>query len=112
MHISGQNSYPFYLSKILGWQVRNLRLCHELYNKKGKEIVITFGDPIMPNEMEQFNDKTMQLGEFLKGRTYDLGKNKEILIFELLNRTISLSNEQWTSLLGLCRAKKSLKEIV
>jgi len=72
MHISGQNSRSFYLSKVFGWQFRNLRLCHELYNKKGKEMVITFGDPVMPEEIDQFGEETARLGEFLKAKTYAL----------------------------------------
>ncbi len=74
MHFSGHNSWSFYFSKIFGWQVRNLRLCHELYNKKGKEIIITLGDPITPEEIRPFGDDTLQLGEFLKGRTYLFGE--------------------------------------
>lgn len=74
IHISGHNSWSFYFSKIFGWQVRNLRLCHELYNKKGKEMVITVGKPIMPEEFSRSGDQIMQMGEFLKGRTYALGK--------------------------------------
>lgn len=72
MHISGQNSRSFYLSKVFGWQFRNLRLCHELYNKKGKEMVITFGDPVMPEEIDQFGEETARLGKFLKAKTYAL----------------------------------------
>lgn len=74
IHISGYNSTSFYLSRILGWKFRNLRLCHELYNKKGKEIVLTFGEPIMPETIKQFNGDTQQLGDFLKRTTYKLGK--------------------------------------
>lgn len=72
MHISGQNSRSFYLSKVLGWKFRNLRLCHELYNKKGKEMVITLGNPVMPDEIIQFGEDIAGLGEFLKARTYAL----------------------------------------
>lgn len=72
MHISGQNSRSFYLSKVFGWQFRNLRLCHELYNKRDKEMVITFGDPVMPEEIDQFGEETARLGEFLKAKTYAL----------------------------------------
>ncbi|MDD2246311.1 MAG: 1-acyl-sn-glycerol-3-phosphate acyltransferase [Proteiniphilum sp.] len=74
MHISGRNSLSFYFSRIFGWKVRNLRLCHEMYNKKGKEIVITFGEPITPDIIELFEDDTKSLGEFLKAKTYALGK--------------------------------------
>ncbi len=74
IHISGYNSTSFYLSRVLGWKFRNLRLCHELYNKKGKEMVLTFGEPIMPKTIKQFNNGTEHLGEYLKKETYALYK--------------------------------------
>lgn len=73
IHISGRNSMSFYLSRMFGWKFRNLRLCHELYNKKGKEMVITIGEPIMPDTIKQLNVDTKELGIFLKERTYSLG---------------------------------------
>lgn len=76
--ISGRNSMSFYLSRMFGWKFRNLRLCHELYNKKGKEMVITLGDPIMPEVINQFNSDTRELGNFLKEKTYSLGIKKYI----------------------------------
>lgn len=74
MHISGHNSLSFYMSKILGYKFRTLRLCHELYNKKGKEMVITFGKPIMPDRIASFKNDTSRLGQYLKEETYALGK--------------------------------------
>lgn len=74
IHISGRNSISYYLSRIFGWQVRTTRLCHELYNKKGKEMVLTFGDPIWPEEIKLYNDDISKLGEFLKDKTYALAK--------------------------------------
>ncbi len=73
VHISGRNSMSFYLSRMFGWKFRNLRLCHELYNKKGKEMVITLGEPIMPDTIKQLNGDTVELGKFLKEKTYSLG---------------------------------------
>ncbi|SFS94646.1 hypothetical protein SAMN05216365_13330 [Porphyromonadaceae bacterium NLAE-zl-C104] len=73
MHISGHNSLSFYLSKIFGYKVRTLRLCHELYNKKGKEVVITLGNPIMPDMIASFKDNIPRLGQYLKEETYALG---------------------------------------
>lgn len=72
MYISGRNSRSYYLSRIFGWRFRTLRLCHELYNKKGKEMVITFGEPVMPEEIKQFKNDMARLGEFLKAKTYAL----------------------------------------
>ncbi len=73
MHISGQNSPSFYMSKIFGYKFRTLRLCHELYNKKGKEMVITLGNPIMPDRIVSFKDDILRLGQYLKKETYALG---------------------------------------
>ncbi|MDR2816268.1 MAG: hypothetical protein LBB62_06155 [Proteiniphilum sp.] len=73
MHISGHNSLSFYMSRIFGYKFRTLRLCHELYNKKGKEMVITFGKPIMPDSIASFKDDTVRLGQYLKEETYALG---------------------------------------
>ncbi len=73
VHISGRNSKSFYLSRIFGWKFRNLRLCHELYNKKGKEMIITLGEPIMPEIIKRINGDTVKLGKFLKDKTYSLG---------------------------------------
>ena len=74
LHVSGGNSLSFYLSRMFGWKFRNLRLCHELYNKKGKEMILTFGKPVMPDKIKQYNDDTIELGKFLKETTYALGK--------------------------------------
>ncbi|MDR0422233.1 MAG: hypothetical protein LBH72_04380 [Proteiniphilum sp.] len=76
MHISGRNSLPFYMSKIFGYKFRTLRLCHELYNKKGKEIVVTFGEPVMPDKIASFEDDMPRLGQYLKEKTYALGGSK------------------------------------
>ncbi len=76
IHVSGRNSMSYYISRIFGWQVRTMRLCHELYNKKGKEMILTFGDPIMPEEFTLFKDDTKRLGEFLKEKTYALDKKQ------------------------------------
>lgn len=73
MHISGHNSLSFYLSKVFGYRFRTLRLCHELYNKKGKEMVITLGKPIMPDKIRSFHNDIPQLAQYLKEKTYALG---------------------------------------
>ncbi len=74
IHVSGHNSRSFYLSRIFGWKARNLRLCHELNNKEGKNMVLTFGDPIMPQQIKRLGNDIDQLGKFLKRRTYALGE--------------------------------------
>jgi len=70
-YFSGQNSRFFNFLDRIDWRVRNIRLCHELETKRGKTIHLVFGEPIVPETLEQFTD-TRQLGEFLKEKTYEL----------------------------------------
>ncbi len=74
IHISGYNSRSYYLSRILGWRIRTMRLCHELHNKRGKEMVLTFGDPITPQQVKSFGKDTGRLGDYLRRTTYALGE--------------------------------------
>lgn len=76
VHISGRNSLSFYLSRIFGWKARNLRLCHELKNKNGLNVDLTFGDPIMPNEIKSFKRDVKNLGKFIREKTYYLADTK------------------------------------
>lgn len=75
IHISGGNSRFFYSLGLIDWKLRNLRLGHELYNKKGKEIVFTVGEPITLDEQKNYSDLKL-FGEFLKTKTYELSKSK------------------------------------
>ena len=75
IHISGGNSRLFYSLGLVDWRIRNLRLGHELYNKKGKEIVFTVGEPISLEEQNNYSDLEL-FGSFLKTKTYELSKSK------------------------------------
>lgn len=76
IHFSGRNSLSFYLTRIIfGWRVQPVRLCHELKNKKNHTMIISIGNPIMPEEIAQHPDAD-QLGNFLRDKTYALAKNK------------------------------------
>lgn len=75
IHISGGNSRFFYSLGLIDWKLRNLRLGHELYNKKGKEIVFTVGEPITFDEQKEYSDLKL-FGDFLKTKTYELSKSK------------------------------------
>lgn len=78
IHISGRNSRFFYSLGLIDWRLRNLRLGHELYNKRGKEIVFTVGEPISLEEQKNYSDLNL-FGEFLKTKTYELSKSKKNL---------------------------------
>lgn len=71
IHISGRNSKFFYALRWFGYQVRDLRLCHELYNKKNTTVTLTIGNPIMPETIGEFSNAG-KLGKFLKKQTYQL----------------------------------------
>ena len=75
IHISGRNSRFFYSLGLIDLRLRNLRLGHELYNKRGKEIVFTVGEPISLEEQKNYSDLNL-FGEFLKTKTYELSKSK------------------------------------
>ena len=75
IHISGGNSRFFYSLGLIDWRLRLLRLGHELYNKKGKEILFTVGEPITLEKQNSFSDLKV-FGEYLKTKTYELSKSK------------------------------------
>jgi 1-acyl-sn-glycerol-3-phosphate acyltransferase len=68
---SGKNSWFFNFLDTIDWRIRTVRLCHELDTKNGKTIHLTFGQPIMPNDQEKF-DNIKKFGEFLMKKTYEL----------------------------------------
>lgn len=71
--ISGCNSLLYQLLGYISWQVRTVRLVHEINNKKGKVITVHFGEPISVEEQDQYDD-IKAFGEFLKSKTYALRK--------------------------------------
>lgn len=75
IHISGGNSPRYYALGIFGWIIRTLGLCHELYNKEGKEMILTFGEPISPEKISEFKN-VKELGDFLRTQTYALAQSK------------------------------------
>ncbi|MDH6354423.1 putative hemolysin [Dysgonomonas sp. PH5-45] len=73
MYFTGGNSWFFNFLDLVDWRLRSLRLGHEVYNKRGKTITVRLGEPIMPEDMAEYNN-TKKLGEFLKQKTYSLAK--------------------------------------
>lgn len=76
MYFSGNNSWLFNVLDLIDWRLRSMRLGHEVLNKKGKTIYVRFGEPIMPEEIAEFDDLT-ELGNYLKEKTYALAKNND-----------------------------------
>lgn len=52
MHMSGRNSWLFYLLSHRNTELRDMTVFHELLNKKGKSFDITIGAPIDPDSLE------------------------------------------------------------
>lgn len=75
IHINCRNSYSFYATRFINWMLQTLVLCHELKNKKGKKMVLTVGDPILPETIKQYTD-TDKLADFLREKTYALAKKR------------------------------------
>ncbi|MCH5214708.1 MAG: lysophospholipid acyltransferase family protein [Muribaculaceae bacterium] len=68
----GKNSW---LSNFFGhvwWVGRSLRMPREMFNKKGKEMHISVGDPIMPEEQALHRESPEALGAYLREKTYAL----------------------------------------
>jgi len=80
MYISGTNSWLYRFLGFIDWRVRMVRLFHEVDTKKGKKIYIRFGQPISVEEQSQFDD-IKAFGEFLKGKTYELQKERSKGVF-------------------------------
>lgn len=75
LYINCRNRYLFYATRFINWRLQSLVLCHELYNKKGKEMTLTFGEPVMPDVIKSISD-TDELGDFLRDKTYALAKKR------------------------------------
>lgn len=58
------------------WPARSLRLPAEVFRKVGKQLHISVGDPISPEEQALHNSSPEELGAFLRQKTYELKKLK------------------------------------
>lgn len=75
VYFHGHNSTFFNILGLIDWRLRTLRLPRELFNKTGKEIHVSFGDPISPEEQRKFTDLEA-FGKFLREKTYSLASMK------------------------------------
>lgn len=69
----GHNSALFNFLGVIDWRLRSLWLPHELFRRVGKEVHVSIGEPISPEE--QASCKSLdELGELLRRHTYALSK--------------------------------------
>lgn len=71
IYVHGHNSIFFRLLGRIHWQLRSLRMPHEIFNKRGKEIRLTVGEPIPVEKLKEYR-KLEDLSAFLRKKTYDL----------------------------------------
>lgn len=74
IYFHGHNSTFFNILGLIDWRLRSARLPKEIFNKREKEIHISIGEPISPEEIEGFHDLEA-LGTFLREKTYSLSEN-------------------------------------
>lgn len=67
------NTRFFYWLGNIDWRIRTLRIPTEAFNKRGKTVDVYIGDPIAPEEIQQFTDDK-ELADFLYARTYGAKK--------------------------------------
>lgn len=73
VYFHDHNSTFFNILGVIDWRLRTLRLPRELFNKTGKEMHVSFGEPIMPDEQARYKDLDA-FGAMLRERTYSLSK--------------------------------------
>lgn len=71
VYFHNRNTLFFNMLGLIDWRLRTLRLPRELFNKTGKEMHISFGEPIMPDEQAKYADNK-EFGLFLREATYGL----------------------------------------
>lgn len=76
IYFHGNNRFMFNLMGHICWPVRSLMLPRELFSKKGKEMHISVGQPISPEEQAQFKGDVEALGKYLREKTYELAELK------------------------------------
>lgn len=73
VYFHNHNSTFFNILGLIDWRIRTLRLPRELFNKTGREMRVSFGEPIMPDEQARYTDLDA-FGKMLRQRTYALSK--------------------------------------
>lgn len=74
IYFHGHNSTFFNILGLIDWRLRSLRLPTELFRMRNKQVRVSVGEPISPETIAEFSDLD-KLGEFLREKTYSLGKS-------------------------------------
>jgi putative hemolysin len=76
MYFHGHNSFFYNLLGAINWKIRTARLCHEIFNKRGKCIRVSFGEPISVEEQSGYKD-LKEYTRFLREKTCSLKECKK-----------------------------------
>lgn len=68
----GTQSWLFNFLGVVCWQARTLMMPHEVFNKVGREMRITVGDPISVDEQLRHQGSLEEFGKYLYDTTYAL----------------------------------------
>lgn len=68
----GTQSWLFNFLGVVCWQARTLMMPHEVFNKVGREMRITVGDPIPVDEQLRHQGSLEEFGKYLYDTTYAL----------------------------------------
>ena len=72
-----RNSLFYYFLGLFDYRIRLLRLCHEVFNKKGRTVRVGIGPVIRP---EEFGNMSLEeLSAFLRSRVYSMQPGSEFV---------------------------------
>ncbi|MDE6409850.1 MAG: lysophospholipid acyltransferase family protein [Muribaculaceae bacterium] len=75
IYFHGNNSWWFNFWGHVCWPLRSLLLPRQLFNhKKNREMHISIGEPITPEEQARFKGDAVALGKYLREKTYELAR--------------------------------------
>lgn len=67
-----RNSAFYYSLGLLDWRIRLLRLCHEVFNKRGKTLRLAIGETISVAEQARYLGDPAGFKAFLRAAVYDM----------------------------------------
>jgi putative hemolysin len=72
VYVPGQNSRLFQVASNIHMKLRMGLFLHEIWNKRGKTLSMTIGDPIPYSELASFKHRQDML-DYLRNKTFELG---------------------------------------
>lgn len=76
IYFHGRNSNVFNILGLIDWRLRTLRLPYEVFDKAGKSMRVSIGEPVGREKIESFGSDIDALGQYLRDATYSLSSLK------------------------------------